>query len=315
MYISANFKYALRYIKRNEHIMRSDSLAKKLEKNNVNDFWKEIKMMNNCKTSLPSSIDGVSGSDEISQLWQKRYTELFNCVKSNLFMVENVDFNDDVIVTHGEVYDAVLKLSDNKACGQDNITAEHLKLATKKLCPLVALCFTGFFVHGFLPPSMLSVLLVPVIKDKVGKLNSSDNYRPIALASVMSKVIERILLSRLERWISSADNQFGFKRKHGTDLCIFALKEMLDKYSGQNSTMFISFIDASQAFDRINHEKLFIKMTQRGVPSFLVRILVFWYAHQTMSVKWGNSVSPPFHVTNGVRQGGILSPFLFNICI
>ena len=42
-------------------------------KNNVNDFWKEIKTMNNCKTSLPSNIDGVSGPDEISQLWRKQY--------------------------------------------------------------------------------------------------------------------------------------------------------------------------------------------------------------------------------------------------
>ena len=42
---------------------------------------------------------------------------------------------------------------------------------------------TGFFVHGFLPSSLLSVVLVPIIKDKCGKINSKDNYRPIALAS------------------------------------------------------------------------------------------------------------------------------------
>lgn len=80
---------------------------------------------------------------------------------------------------------AVLKLRDNKACGLDNITAEHLKFASKKLCLVLAMCFKGFFIHGILPDSMLSVVLVPVIKDKVGKLNSSDNYRPITLASVL----------------------------------------------------------------------------------------------------------------------------------
>lgn len=96
-------------------------------------------------------------------------------------------------------------------------------------------------------------------------------------------------------------------------MCIFALKEILEKYNRQNSTMFMCFIDASKAFDRINHEILFSKLSQRGVPMFLVRILVFWCAHQTMRVKWGNSTSAPFHVTNGVRQGGILSPFLFNL--
>ncbi len=73
------------------------------------------------------------------------------------------------------------------------------------------------------------------------------------------------------------------------------------------------FIDASKAFDRVNHRKLFTKMTERGVPAHIVRILAYWYARQTMQVKWGHSVSGPFGVTNGVRQGSILSPALFNL--
>lgn len=152
----------------------------------------------------------MSGSDEISQLWKNQY-ELLNCVKSNLYVVDNVDFNDDVLVTSAEVHEAIMKLRDNKAFRLDNITAEHIKHASKKLCPLMAMRFTESFVHGVLSDSMLSVVLVPVIKDKVGKLNSSDNYRPIALASVMDKVLEIILLSRLERYVLSNDNQFGFK--------------------------------------------------------------------------------------------------------
>lgn len=77
-------------------------------------------------------------------------------------------------------------------------------------------------VHGVLPESILSVLLVPVLKDKAGKLNSMDNFRPIAFASIMSKVLERILLTRLEMYLLTVVNQFGFKRKHSTDLCIYA---------------------------------------------------------------------------------------------
>lgn len=46
---------------------------------------------------------------------------------------------------------------------------------------------------------------------------------------------------------------------------------------------------------------------------FKIRILAYWYSHQTMRVRWGNVSSDPFNVTNGVRQGGILSPFLFNM--
>ena len=69
----------------------------------------------------------------------------------------------------------------------------------------------------------------------------------------------------------------------------------------------------TKAFDRVNHYKLFNKLLNRGVPGYLVRILVFWYSNQTMCVRWGNMMSKGFKVTNGVRQVGILSPYLFNI--
>ena len=54
---------------------------------------------------------------------------------------------------------------------------------------MLAECITGFFIHGFLPDSMLSNVRVPIIKDKTGRIDRMDNYRPIALASVMSKVV------------------------------------------------------------------------------------------------------------------------------
>ena len=70
---------------------------------------------------------------------------------------------------------------------------------------------------------MLSVVLVPVIKDKAGKISSKDNYRPIALASVFSKIIELIILGRIEIFLDTNPNQFCFKKKHGTYQCIFLL--------------------------------------------------------------------------------------------
>ena len=212
-----------------------------------------------------------------------------------------------------EVFNSIAQLSQRKASGLDNITAEHLQFSGPRLAVLLAICFSGFITHGTLPDSMLSVVLVPVIKDKSGKVGSINNYRPIALASILSKVLEKLLLDRLSIYINTTDNQFGFKPKHSTDMCIYALKEALESYRNQGSTMFVGFIDASRAFDLIHHNKLFNKLKHRGVPNSLIRILVYWYANQQMQVKWGNTLSAPFRVGNGVRQGGILSPALFNI--
>ena len=94
---------------------------------------------------------------------------------------------------------------------------------------------------------------------------------------------------------------------------ISVLKEIVMKYRNMNSTVFMCFLDASKAFDRVNHEKLFKKLINRGLPGYLVRVLAYWYSHQIMMVRWGDTTSAPFQVNTGVRQGGILFPFLFNV--
>ncbi len=198
----------------------------------------------------------------------------------------------------------------NKACGPDLIVAEHLKNASQLILVLLALCLTGFLLHGLLPQSMLTVLLVPVIKDKTGKISNLENYRPIALANIISKVFEHILMDRLKEYLVTTDNQFGFKKKHGIDLCIYS--EVVSVYNRHNSTVFMCFLDASKAFDRIITLSVY-ELQDRGVPPYLIRILQYWYIHQPIQVRWGRNVSAPFYVTNGVRQGGILSPLLFNL--
>ena len=112
-----------------------------------------------------------------------------------------------------EVNEGISRLECNKACGLDGVSAKHLKHCSSRVTPLLAMCITGFMVHGFLPESMMSVVLIPIIKDKKAKISSIDNYRPVAIASVVSKVLERILLERLSEYLDTMGNQFGFKPK------------------------------------------------------------------------------------------------------
>ena len=308
------FKYALRYIKTNDNMLRKESLAKKLCTSRPGEFWKEVKLLNNSSTPLPSNIENTVGDENIAELWRNHYFNIFNCVKNNINDFNyNVDYCNEMIVNVNELREVINKLDNNKACGEDGLSAEHLKYASDRIFCMLSLCFTSFFVHGNLPSEMISIILTPVIKDKTCKINSKDNYRPIALASVLSKIFEGIMYTRLEMYILTHDNQFGFKRKHGTDMCIYSLKEIVLKYRSLNTSMFLCFLDASKAFDRIDHSKLFQKLHSRGTPTYLIRMLIFWYRNQTMMVRWGSKLSAPFTVSNGVRQGGILSPYLFNV--
>ena len=103
-------------------------------------------------------------------------------------------FSSSLIISPGEIKDAINNLAGGKSCGMDGIYAEHLKYCSINYRALLARCMTSFLVHGYLPDTLMSVILVPLIKDKSGKINSKDNYRPIAIASTMSKLLEKLLL-------------------------------------------------------------------------------------------------------------------------
>ena len=107
------------------------------------------------------------------------------------------------------------------------------------------------------------------------------------------------------------DQQFGFKSKHSTDFCIYTVKSVLKYYTQHHSPVYTCFLDASKAFDKINHFKLFRNLLDRKTPIVIVRILLFWYSKQCVCVKWGTCISDYFSISNGVRQGGILSTKLF----
>ena len=137
----------------------------------------------------------------------------------------------------------------------------------------------------------------------------------MALTTAFSKIIEIIILNRIQTSLHSTDNQFGFKTNVSTEMCIFAFKQVLEMYNNLGSPVYVCFLDASKAYDRVNHNKLFKKLCHRKVPLYIVKLLCYWYSNQPVYIKWGTAMSNLFTVGNGVRQGGILSPALYNVYI
>ena len=127
-------------------------------------------------------------------------------------------------------------------------------------------------VHSYLPQNFILSILTPVIKNKQASPSNSSNYRPIAIASICSKVFESILLLRSSNMLSSS--------------------------------VFICYMDASKAFDRVNYNKLVDMLHKRKVPTYLKQILYYWYNNQEIKIKWYKTILEPFKVTNGVRRRG-----------
>ena len=94
-------------------------------------------------------------------------------------------------------------------------------------------------------------------------------------------------------------------------MCIFTVKSIIKYYTEQNTPVYPCFLEASKAFDRINHWNLFHKLINCKILRIIVKLLMFWYQTQLVCIKWGKSTSDYFSISNGVRQGRILSPKLF----
>ena len=122
-----------------------------------------------------------------------------------------------------------------------------------------------------------------------------------------------MLYNRISSLLVTLDNRFGFKKNFETEMCVFALKPYLKDYNNNNTNIFVAFLDASKAFDKLNHNILFHRLKYNNVPSYIISFLNYWYRNQRIYIKWGDNTSYSFTVSNGVHQGGILSPLLFNI--
>ena len=89
----------------------------------------------------------------------------------------------------------------------------------------------------------------------------------------------------------------------------------MSQYIHKGSKVYSCFLDASKAFDRVNHEVLLKLLLKRQIPCPILWFLFAWYRDQLLTVRWKSSLSLSFGVSNGVRQGGVLSPILLTIYI
>ena len=156
----ALFKYTLRACRRTANQKRADAMASKLLKGGSSSyFWKDVKKLTHCRPTLPKTVDGVSGENNIAELWRKHYHDIFNSVIPKHFdptVFNNLKYHNSCAVSKSEVSECIKKLSTGKAPDMDNLTAEHLKNCNSRVHLIISMCFSAMLVHGYLPSKMIS---------------------------------------------------------------------------------------------------------------------------------------------------------------
>ena len=219
---------------------------------------------------------------------------------------------DDVqLVTPDIVRQASKNLNDSKSDPQLNFSSDCIKNGTTELFEKLAAALQCFLIHGHVTYFLLLATLVPLIKDKLGSLNSSKNYRTIAISSLILKLLDWIILILFGSRLGIDDLQFAYQPGVSANMCTWTVIETASYFLRNGGNVYCCLMDMTKAFDLVKHSILFKKFLKAGLSAIFIRLLIFIYVNQFANIKWNDQLSSTFSMTNGVRQGAILSGFAY----
>lgn len=249
-----------------------DKLASYHAKNDFRSFWKNTNRLQ-CRPSLPVSVGGKTEPEEIANLFKDHFI-----VKSPLGTSESVLDTETIVkkktqITVKEIVLTIKSMSRGKSPGHDGLSIEHLKYAGLPHLPRVLFMLYNFCLsHSHLPDKMLQTLVVPIVKNKTADLSDTKNYRPISLATVVSKVFDSVLNTQLNRYVKIHDNQFGFRRGLSTEMAVLCVKHSVSYYTKRSTPVVACFLDLSKAFDLVSYDLLWQKLEKSQLPTKLLNI-------------------------------------------
>ena len=167
----------------------------------------------------------------------------------------------------------------------------------------------------YIPDKWKRALVILIPKPTVGRRTLND-YRPISLLSTLSKICERVVAARFDKWIEEigliSPFQSGFVKDKQTRDHILRLIQSIQGAFNIKHQFGAVFVDKEKAFDRVWHEWLLCKLHSANIPNYLGRWLMAYLIGRSFSVKIAGETSSMGKITAGVPQGSVLGPKLFN---
>lgn len=280
----------------------------------LSTLWSVARKMRNCKTRTESMT-------EYSEQWIDQFVEKV-CPP---YVPTNVKyFSNSRAEIFGNLgtplslyeFDMALSSSNNTAPGLDKIKMAVLKNLPEVAREALLQIFNDLLEQNVCPDDWRQIKVVSI--QKPGKNPSlPESYRPICLLSCIRKLLERMLLNRLELWAEKqnvfSETQYGFRKGRGTRDCLALLASNAQLSINKKQECASVFLDISGAYDSIVVNILVDKMDKLGLPTKLVNFLSNLLSFKVMKFYNKNSLQTVRYSYFGIPQGSCLSPFLYNI--
>lgn len=235
--------------------------------------------------------------------------------QARLQSLEPVDTDDDKEFTIAEIRNAIENMGDKKAPGEDGITGEIYKSTFETFPGYMTALYNGCLRSGVFPVRWKRTQLIPITKP--GKDNCEDvtKFRPISLVNTGGKVLEKVLINRINHHLFSHDlmnrNQYGFTPQRSTIDAAMAVKNFVAEGLAAEVTVLVS-LDVKGAFDAAWWPAILNGLKAYDCPKNLYNLATSYFS-QRSAILSTNSVRLQREVSKGCPQGSCCGPGFWNI--